>query len=186
LDREAIARLQRGDAGGFDLAYESHHRRVYGFLVRLSGRSDVADDLFQETWLRFARHAARLRPDSDLRSWLLTVARNVFVSHVRHLNAGVVTSSSTDDGSRASEIGQPEAPPLRHDGSDQALLLSELERALLTLTVEDRELLLLVAVEGLSQNQVASMLGIDAAAVRQRVTRARARLATQLSGEDSR
>lgn len=178
--------MQRGDAGGFDLAYERHHGRVYGFLVRLSGRTDVADDLFQETWLRFARHAAGLRPDSDLRSWLLAVARNVFVSHLRRLKPAEVTTQLTRDAIQAGNVSHTDGSSSGYDGPDQALLLSDLERALLSLTVEDRELLLLVAVEGLSQNAVAVMLGIGAAAVRQRVTRARARLAAKLCIEDSR
>jgi len=48
-DREALGRLKRGDPSGFDLAYDRHRDRVYAFLFRLTGRADLADDLFQET-----------------------------------------------------------------------------------------------------------------------------------------
>jgi RNA polymerase sigma factor CnrH len=54
------------------------------------------------------------------------------------------------------------------------------------LSVEDRELLLLISVEGLGQNEAAAVLGIAAPALRQRVTRARARLAAILDAESTR
>jgi RNA polymerase sigma-70 factor (ECF subfamily) len=186
-DREALGRLKRGDPSGFDLAYDRHRDRVYAFLVRLSGRADLADDLFQETWLRFSRKAASLCDGSDLRSWLFTVARHLFVSQLRHDRA---RRGDCTAGRRPATV---EVDDLRRPGSvasassaEHGLALSELERALLTLSVEDRELLLLVSVEGLGQDEAAVVLGIAAPALRKRVTRARARLAAILDAESAR
>jgi RNA polymerase sigma-70 factor (ECF subfamily) len=187
-DREALGRLKRGDPSGFDLAYDCHRDRVYAFLFRLTGRADLADDLFQETWLRFSRQAASLCDGSDLRSWLFTVGRHLFVSQFRHQRArrGAWTAG------RRPTTGVDELPADQPDtvasgsSAEHGLALSELERALLALSVEDRELLLLVSVEGLGQNEAAAVLGIAAPALRQRVTRARARLAAILDGESTR
>jgi len=79
--------------------FSGHRERIYSFLLRLCGRRDVADDLFQETWAKLATNAVRLREDSDLAAWLFTVARNVYRSHRRwtllHLSRLVCAGDSS-------------------------------------------------------------------------------------------
>ena len=185
-DREALGRLKRGDPSGFDLAYDRHRGRVYAFLFRLTGRADLSDDLFQETWLRFSRQATSLGDGSDLKSWLFTVARHLFVSQLRHeraREAGRTTSRHPATAVVDALAVDPLDTVASASSAEHGLALSELERGLLALSVEDRELLLLVSVEGLKQNEVAAVLGVAATAIRQRVTRARARLAAILDTE---
>ena len=76
-------RLRKGDAAAFDDVYAEFNTRLFTFLVRLSRRRDVAEDLLEETWLRLVKHAHRLRPDTRLGAWLFTVARNLHVSYTR-------------------------------------------------------------------------------------------------------
>ncbi len=167
-DRQALKLLKAGDPAGFELAYDHYRQPIYAFLLRMSGRRDVADDLFQETWIKVARAAHRLRPDSELGAWLFTVARNVFHSFLRR-----------ERGYDAEPIADAVAAP----DSDMTLDWSDLERGLLSLSVDDRELLLLVGVHGLDHEALASLLELEPAAVRQRLSRARARLARSLELE---
>ena len=67
----------------FDRTYAEMHPRILGFLLRLSGRRDTAEDLAQETWLKFARVAPTLPAETNVPAYLFTVARNAFVSHRR-------------------------------------------------------------------------------------------------------
>lgn len=67
----------------FDRVFAQHHRSLYGFLVRMTGRAEVAEELLQETFVRYARHRDRLPADANLRAWLFTVARNLYRSHRR-------------------------------------------------------------------------------------------------------
>ena len=167
-ERETVALLRRREPQGFERCYALYRDAVFGFLVRLSGRRSVAEDLFQETWLRVARRAAELRPDSDLRAWLFTIARNAFRSYLRAQRA---------------ELGEAELEAIEGPADTaRGVELSELERALLCLSLEERELLLLVA-EGIAQDELARAWGLAAPALRQRVTRARARLAEVLDAE---
>src|SRR5690349_13912380 len=87
LDRETeielVHRLRGGDEAAFDVVYETFNARLLGFLIRLSRRRDIAEELLEETWLRFVRHAGRLEPDSRLGPWLFTVARHLHVSYYR-------------------------------------------------------------------------------------------------------
>ena len=78
-----VERLRRGDPDAFDDVYAAFNTRLFTFLVRLSRRRDVAEDLLEETWMRLVKHAQRLRPDTRLGPWLFTVARNLHVSYSR-------------------------------------------------------------------------------------------------------
>jgi RNA polymerase sigma factor (sigma-70 family) len=178
-DRDIVEGLRRGDAAAFNRAYATYRPRVYGFLLRLSGRRDVADDLLQETWLRLARSASELREDTVLLSWLFTVARNQFLSF-RRWSVLDVTRLLSFGAETLDVIPGPEAR------SEATARLSVLERALLELPTEARETLLLVAVEGVEQDEAARILGISYAALRQRLSRARAELDRRVSLHDTR
>ena len=177
LDDEAplVAGLRRGEAAAFDAVYGRYRPRLYAFLRRLSGRRELADDLFQETWLQVAANAHRLAEDSRLAPWLFTIARNRYLNHRRWLIL---------DGERLRRFGRGD------DGGDQespfelaslAQTQRRLERALARLPPADREVLLLVVVEGLPHDEVAHMLKLRPEALRQRLSRARGRLAEQLA-----
>jgi RNA polymerase sigma-70 factor (ECF subfamily) len=166
-DEEAVSLLRRRDPRGFDLAYAAYASRVRAFLLRLSGRRDIADDLLQHTFLRLAERGPELRADSDLRAWLLTVARNAYFGQVRARDA-----DRNDVGIESLASPAPDV--------EARLLLGDVERALSHLRPADRELLLLVGVEAMDPIQVAGMLGIDPAALRQRLARSRSRLLAAL------
>jgi RNA polymerase sigma-70 factor (ECF subfamily) len=138
--------------------------------VRLSRSRAVAEDLLQHTFLRLAESGPRLRPDSDLRAWLFTVARNAHQSHARGLGVQARFDS-------ALAWAPLSTAPSGASSPESGLALQELERALGALSVADRELLLLIGVEGLSYAEMAAVLSSDAVTVRKRVSRARARLA---------
>jgi RNA polymerase sigma-70 factor (ECF subfamily) len=169
-DHEILALLRRRDPRGFDQAYARYGARIFGFLSRLAGRQrrPLAEDLLQQTFLKLAEHGPELRPDSDLRAWLFTVARHAFLGHLR--------------GSRLES--QDVALELVGHYSEEAearLMLGDVEQALLRLRLEDRELLLLIGVEGLEPITVSRMLGLDPATLRKRLARARQRLLHELS-----
>jgi RNA polymerase sigma-70 factor (ECF subfamily) len=168
-DRALVDGLRRADPAAFDRAYARYRHGIYGFLRRLCRRRDLADDLFQETFLKLASHATRLAEDTDLAAWLFTVARNAFRSHLRWTLVDL-------DRRRAVALDPPDGPESPLDRAVASEEERRLERALAALAPADREVLLLVGVEGLAQDRVAAILGIQHDAVRQRVSRARARL----------
>ena len=173
IDAELVAGLRRQERAAFDALYAQFHPRIWAFLVRLTGRRSVAEDLFQDTWLAAAQHAGRLAEDTDLAAWLFTVARNRYRSWRRW---------AVLDGSRLETMAQePIEPAAAPDQEASARrTAAALSDALLQLSASDRELLLLTAVEGLEAPQVAVVLGLRPDAVRQRLSRARAHLADRL------
>jgi RNA polymerase sigma-70 factor (ECF subfamily) len=176
---QLVDRLRAGDTAAFDAVYDRFHAPLYNFLARLTNRRDAAEDLLEETWLRLVRHAPRLRPDTNLGAWLFTVARHVHASYCR---------SRLTENTHAIGLlgfwpsGRLEPSPL------VAAEASESERrvlaALACLPVMYREVLLLVAIEGMEPAEAAKVCGVSPATLRQRLRRARARLARQLEQDE--
>ena len=185
MDREIeialVERLRGGDPDAFDAIHATFNARLFTFLLRLCRRRDVAEDLLEEMWLRLVQHAPRLRPDTCLAPWLFTVARNLHVSYVR--------SRVLEDSASAGVIALwPFSPHASVACSPfEAAAASELhrriERGLASLPATSREVLLLVAVAGVTHAEAADVCGISQEALRQRLSRARAQLARALDAD---
>lgn len=178
-DIAIVEGLRRAEASAFSALYERYSGRIHGFLLRLAGRRDVADDLFQETWLSVARAAPRLREDTRLAPWLFTIARNEMVSHRRW---------AMFDISRLVTLGDEPAYAFEGPGPDEQTdatrAMIRLEQAITELPAPLREVLVLVGVEGFDQKEAADILGIRYDLLRQRLTRARTKLAELMDVDD--
>lgn len=165
--------LRRADPAAFDQAFDRYRGRVWGLLLRLGGRTELAEELLQETFLRLAAHATRLREDTDLRAWLFTVARNLWRSHRRW---------SWLDGQRLLELGLRGAArdPTPHELAAATETARAVERALAAMSDANREVAVLVLVEHLEPSQAAAILGLAPDAVRQRLLRARKLIAQEV------
>jgi RNA polymerase sigma-70 factor (ECF subfamily) len=175
-----VERLRAGDPDAFDDVYAAFNTRLLTFLVRLSRRRDVAEDLLDETWMRLVKHAQRLRPDTRLGPWLFTVARNLHLSYNR--------SRMLEDSGVTSLMGLWPFS-LERSSPFEAAAASELERrierALGTMPAALREVLLLVGVAGLDHSDAADICGITPEALRQRLHRARQMLLKVLERDTS-
>jgi len=184
MDRESelalVERVRTGDTAAFDAVHAAFNTRLYGFLARLAHSRDVAEDLLEETWLRFVTHADQLHADTRLGPWLFTVARNV---HVTWCRARAVESRAAATLSLWPTAITVESPFERAAGSE---LERRIEAALASLSVEAQEVLLLVAVEGLTPSEAAAVCGVTPEAMRQRLKRARALLGQRLEGPEPR
>ena len=180
LELQLVGRLRTGDPEAFDAVHDAFNSRLYNFLARLSNRRDVAEDLLEETWLRLAVHARKLRPDTHLDRWLFTVAR--------HLHASYCRSRLLEDSHATGMIGF--WPSGRSGRSPlEALEANEAKRrvaaVLAALPRAYREALLLVVVEGLRHSEAAEICGVTAEAMRQRVSRARALFIRRLTDAEA-
>ncbi len=179
-DRELVAALRRGEAAAFDVAYDRHRPRLFGFLARLAGRRDVAEDLLQETFLRLAARATALAEETNLKAWLFAVARNLFISHHRALVVDL------DRLERFRLFRRDHGPTATTPF--EALAGSETERrleaALAALPQKYREVVLLIGVERMNPAEAATILRLKPDAVRQRLSRARGMMKKTLEGTD--
>jgi len=134
----------------------------------LVGDRDGADDLVQDTLERAVRKFHLWRP-GDLRAWLFSIMHNVFVNQ---LKSRKISSDQEVDDSFATPV----------PGATRADVL-DLQRALGTLAPEQREVVLLVALEDMSYADVSRALGIPMGTVMSRLSRGRERLRRVMNGE---
>ena len=145
-------------------------RRYAWSLLR--NKSD-ADDLVQDCLVRALDRMDSLRQDGDLRAWLFTIMHNIFASRWRRVrNRARLLAEYTEP---ESIIAAPQ-----HASAEMRDVL----RGLDTLPDEQREVILLVAVEGFQYDEVASMLGIPIGTVMSRLSRARDRLSQFVHGQE--
>ncbi len=143
------------------------------FAISLCGSVDQADDLVQDTVLRGLNHLDRFEPGSNLQAWLFTILRNQFHTSFRKRRREV----EDPDGIMAGMLSTlPE--------QEGHLDLSDLQKALAQLSVEHREVLLLIGAEGLSYQEAAGIVGTNVGTVKSRMNRARSRLAELLHVKD--
>ena len=172
-DRELVLALGQGERAAFDAIYDRFRPRVFTFLLRMGGDHALAEDLMQETFVRLATKARSLAPDTRLKAWLFTVARNLFFDQRRR---------SALDRARSMALGAALPPtgttPLEAmETNERARAVT---RALQHLKTDQREAILLCAVEGFSPTEAAHLTGVEPAAMRQRLARARRILRDQL------
>lgn len=175
-DAALVQALRRGEVWAFDEVFEAYRARVFGFLLRLCGQRELAEDLLQECFLRLARSAPRLAPDTRLRPYLFTIARNLYLSHRRW---------AWVDGERLLALGRRllAGPITPWEDASASELGRRLEAALAALPESSREVALLVLVEGMEPSEAAEILNIRPDALRQRLSRARAALAEAIGEE---
>jgi len=145
--------------------------RLRRYARALVGDRNTADDLVQDTleraWGKFSMWQKR----GAVRAWMFGIMHNLFIDRLR-------AQRSTPEDPAGDDL--PEAPQ-RPTQSDR-LEIADLDRALQRLPAEQREVLLLVAVEELTYREVASALGVPIGTVMSRLSRARERLRSELEG----
>jgi RNA polymerase sigma-70 factor (ECF subfamily) len=151
-------------------ALTPHIPRLRRYARALVGDRYAADDLVQDTLERAINKFHLWRPGSDLRAWLFAIMHNVHVNQLRSRAARPETV--LDDGDLLPQ-GRPEADRLE---------LRDMQSAIAALPVEQREVILLVALEQLSYAEVSKALAIPIGTVMSRLFRARERLRAQLGG----
>ena len=134
-----------------------------------------ADDLLQDCLVRALSKQHLFQPGTDLRAWLFTLLHNQHVNEIR----------------RATPFGNPasidELAPLPVEGSAiPSLELKDLERAIAKLPIEQRQVILLVGLEGMPYEEVASILNVPIGTVRSRLSRGRGLLRCLMGMQEQR
>jgi RNA polymerase sigma-70 factor, ECF subfamily len=152
-----------------------HLNGLYGYAMTLVRNQAEAEDLVQETYLRAIQAFSRLRPDSNLKSWLFTILRNVRLNQVRDASSKP----------RVVEMDEPvgRAPQFEDKSSKDPLFLylTKVKRADVRKAIEDlptvyREIVVLREFEELSYEEIAQILDCPPGTVMSRLSRAREKL----------
>lgn len=166
----------------FEKIVEAYERRIYNVALRLTGNSDDAADLTQDTFLRAFRALGRFRGDSSTYTWLYRILVNLNKDRIgrevrkRDREASLETGGA-DSGRMV--IEDPGDTPVREAERREAQ--GKLAEAIADLPDGYRECVVLKDVEGLSYDEIAQVLDISVEAVRSRLARARQQLRQRLA-----
>jgi RNA polymerase sigma-70 factor (ECF subfamily) len=179
-ENAAIARgLKRQDAELLDRLIELYQHRLLRYLLFLTGRREVAEDLFQETWMRVLVRGAQYNGKARFDTWLFTIARNLVIDLSRKRTmASLDEMSESDEDDRPFEVATAGPSPLEQFTSSEDS--AEVGEVLLTLDTPYREVLVLRFYEELSLEEIAGVTRSPLSTVKSRLYRGLASLKPEL------
>lgn len=180
-DQTLLVRAAAGDHAAFDLIVERHRASVFRLARLLAPQPDEAEDVLQQAFLAAWRHAAQFRGEASVRTWLLTITRHTALRARERRQREPLDETPLDELGRAAGWGGPDPEALALAGERRDLLAA----AFAALPPDDREVLTLRDLEGLSGEQTAALLGVGLAAMKSRLHRARLALAVRVRNEVS-
>lgn len=179
-DWELVARARDGDVRAFAELVERYQTPVVHFCQRMIGSAEDAEDLAQECFVRVHKHLGRLKPRAKFTTVLFGVARNLTLNFIRDMKrrGRGRTRSLTADDEREMPVPDEEGRP------DRAARLQEieamLEEALVLLSPDHREMIVLREMQGLDYEAIADVVGCRPGTVKSRLARARDQLRERL------
>lgn len=173
LDRDVIERAQRGEREAVTQLFGDHLGTVHRFALRMCRDEDRARDIAQESLLTALKSLDSFRGEASFSTWLFTITR----SHCGRLRRRSEREAVSEDGEVVTDTAVSEEP-LPDAQAAHGEVSAVVEQALGALDPDDREVVLLRDVEGLSTKEAADTLQISVAALKSRLHRARAVLRT--------
>ena len=179
-DTQSLAAgLRRRDPDLLDWLIEQYQHRLYRYLLFLTGNRALAEDLFQETWIRVLERGHQYNAKSKFESWLFAIARNLVIDVSRRKK--IASLEELGD----SESNQPFELPDEHSISPLQLLVSReskqaVQFSLLKIPAYYREVLLLRFHEELSLEEISVVLATPISTVKSRLYRGLAVLKSAL------
>ncbi len=182
-DDDLAERIRSGDSEAMGQIYDRYADRVYNFCFRRTASWSVAEDAMAAAFLEVWRVRARaVAYDGTLLPWLYGVAGNVCRNHVRSQRRQAALRAKlhvVGDGP-----GEPDHADEVAGRVDDERRMAALIAAVAQLSDRDREVLMLVAWDGLTYEQAAQVLDVPVGTVRSRLSRSRGRLAELMGRSD--
>jgi RNA polymerase sigma-70 factor (ECF subfamily) len=175
------AGLRRRDPNLLDRLIEQYQHRLYRYLLFLTGDAALAEDLFQETWIRVLERGQQYNGKCKFESWLFTIARNLVIDVSRRKKLRSLEELADP------ESNQPYEPPDDHSASALQMLVTReneqtVQLSLLKIPAYYREVLLLRFHEELGLEEIADVLSTPLSTVKSRLYRGLAALKSALPG----
>jgi RNA polymerase sigma-70 factor, ECF subfamily len=180
-EASAIARgLRRRDPDLLDRLIEQYQHRLLRYLVYLSGNRELAEDLFQETWIRVLERGHQYDGKHEFSTWLYAVARNLTIDYLRKKNPVSLDGLMGDEEHAPLEPADPR--PMAWQVVQRQEQAERIGAALLSIPVEYRETVVLRFQEGLSLDEIAAVTRAPLGTVKSRLYRGLNMLMSQLGG----
>ena len=161
-----IARFIRGDLAAFREVYNQYRQRIFSYCLYVTGNKTLADDAFQEVWIRIYERRSQLREARALKNWLLQVARSVCLNLARE-------SKFTPEFIYLDDESEQEKRHIALEVSGNEFPDEIFQLALRKIAPIYRDAFLLREIEGFTSEEVAEMTGVSVVNVKVRIMRAK-------------
>ena len=176
-----IARaLRRRDPDVLDALIAQYQHRLLRYLLHLTGNYATAEDLFQETWMRVLEKGHLYDGKSKFVTWLLTIAHNVAIDHLRRRSPASLDEMQEDEDGAPFEVQDARPSPFEQAAANEES--ARLEAALQQIPVIFREVLTLRIHEQMKLEEIAKLIHIPLATVKTRLYRGVMALRPALKG----
>ena len=172
-----IRRVQRGDTDAFEALVAAYEKNVFNVALQMTGNREDAQDMTQEAFLKAYSSLSSFRGDSKFSSWLYRIVSNVCLDFKRRQGRRPSSSLTMED----DEGENIQLDIADESQSPEALLERKMTReavraGLQQLPDEQRQILLLREIQGLSYEEIGEAMGLEAGTVKSRIFRARKKL----------
>lgn len=176
-----------GDAAAFDLLHGRWRGRLYRYLLHQLGAAAVADEIYQEVWMRVIGARGHYEVTAKFSTWLFRIAHNRLVDHWRRLGREIVDTAvdfepADPDAEPAAVLARASAPPEENPErrAERAQLATQLISAIEALPALQRDAFLMAEEGGMTLEEIAAATGTGRETVKSRLRYALAKLRSQL------
>jgi len=182
-ERLLISKAKAGDVEAFEQLIEAYQKKVYNLALRMTGNQDDAADLAQEAFIRVFRSISGFKEQSSFSTWVYRITTNVCLDEIRkRKNRKVISIDEEihmDEGEIKRQVISEE--PLPDELAEREELRSIVNAAINSLPEDQRIVLTLRDLNGLSYDEIAKILDCPGGTVKSRINRARQALRNVLS-----
>ena len=172
-DEQLMLAYREGDAGAFEQLYKRHKGSLYRFVLRSIRDRALAEELYQEIWMRVIEARARYEVQAKFTTWLYTIAHNRLVDHWRKRGLALVSLDEDETAQAEPQAGADYEPQLVLEAKQTH---ARFARALEALPPAQREAFLLHQEAGMSVAEIAQTTGAGEEAAKSRLRYAASRL----------
>jgi RNA polymerase sigma-70 factor (ECF subfamily) len=150
-----------GDIAAFDTLYAHYKGPLYRFFLRQCGSRAIAEELYQELWMRVINHRTAYEHKAKFSTWIYHIAHNLTVDHFRK------PEPARDEAELDELVGDPYSDPIEHYSSQEKL--ARFLGMLQSLPDEQRQVFMLKEEAGLSLDEIAQVTGASFETVKSRL-----------------
>ena len=182
-DADLLAKCRNGDMGAWETVVRRHQKRIYNFAYRFNGRFDEAEDLTQEIFLKVYRTLHTYKLDlGAFETWLMRVSRNCIIDHYRRAKTERSRTDTLEgEHEQVAETRNRFADP--SDLLEQRELSERVHAALVQLSDDLREAVILRDLEGFAYEEIVDIINVPMGTVKSRINRGRVEMAKILKSD---